>query len=215
MAAALALCTLLGVAHPAWDCDDPAIAACELAVKGAVNAPETYQRTEAAIPEPGREGAARVRLQYAIRNASGQATQSVAECFFSANATCLLPDGSYSTKCFQLSSVRIDGRFVSDKLIARSAGERSKAGVVIIKPRDTQLVATGAAAPGAQPKPFPVYEVTAKGLDDYGPDYGQAERLWASSPDSAREACAREVKQGDRPYRSLSECLSRRLKLAE
>ena len=234
MAAFAVVCAIVGISNPVWHCDEPAARACEIAVQDALDKPKSFERKDVAILEASESRASGLRLRYEVESARGP-SQGEAECFFQVTPkpTCLQPNGTYD-RCFNLSAVRLDGRFLADRQIARSAAERSKANVVNINRRDTKLVwvepdqapkpeskpkpaPKPAAVDGPQPVPanaLPLYEITAKGLDDYGPDYRRAEPLWTVASEAARKACAGAVKRGDRPYQALADCLSGRMSAA-
>ena len=229
MAAFAVVCAIVGISNPAWHCDEPAARACELAVKDALDMPKSFERKDVAILGASESRASGLRLRYEVENARGP-SQGEAECFFQVTPkpTCLQPNGTYD-RCFNLSAVRLDGRFLADRQIARSTTERTKANVVNINRRDTKLVwvepdqgpkpgPKPAAVAGPQPVPanaLPLYEITARGLDDYGPDYRRAEPLWTVASEAARQACAGAVKRGsDRPYQALADCLSGRMSAA-
>jgi hypothetical protein len=227
MAAFAVVCAIVGITNPVWHCDEPAALACELAVKDALDMPKSFERKDVAVLGPSQSRASGLRLRYEVETARGP-SQGVAECFFGVTSkpTCLQPNGTYD-RCFNLSRVRLDGRFLSDRQIARSLTERTKANVVSINRRDTKLVwvepdpaPQPSPKPGDAPKPgpahvLPVYEITAKGLEDYGSDYRRAEPLWAVASEPARTACVSAVKRGsDRPYQALADCLSGHLSAA-
>ena len=242
MGAFAVACAIIGISNPVWHCDEPAALACELAVKETLDMAKSFERKEVVMlgPAQSRAPGVRVRYEYESKGANGPSL-GVAECFFKTTfkPKCLQPNGIYD-RCFNLSAVRLDGRFLSEWQIEQSAKERKKANVVDINRQDTKLVwvePDPEPKPGQEPSPpspaiaqpatpaqgnsprkelpkgmFPVYEITDRGLEHYGADHQRADRLWQVASDDARQACAGRVKRGsDRRYEMLADCLSKQL----